>query len=77
MGMSELPSLEMYCSFEHDNLAPSLVRKVMARNRFSQLLQCFHVNAIDPLLVTCLPTYNRHYKVQKLLNLSLSLPIRN
>ena len=49
IGVSKLPSLELYLSLEHEDLGPPLVRKVMPRYHFRQLVRCFHTNTIDPL----------------------------
>ena len=73
MGVAKLPSLEMYWSSSDVDLAPSLIRIVMPRDRFWQLLRCFHVNAVDPSLVTRTPNYDRLYKVRKLLDLVFPL----
>ena len=73
MGVAKLPSLEMYWSSSDVDLAPSLIRNVMPRDRFRQLLRCLHVNAVDPSLVTCTPNYDRLYKVRKLLDLVFPL----
>ena len=73
MGVAKLPSLEMYWSSSVVDLAPSLIRNVMSRDCFRQLLRCFHVNAVDPSLVTRTPNYDRLYKVRKLLDLVFPL----
>ena len=73
MGVAKLPSLEMYWSSSDVDLAPSLIRNVMTRDRFRQLLRCFHVNAVDPSLVTYTPNYDQLYKVRKLLDLVFPL----
>jgi len=49
MGICRLPTLEMYWSVDYADFGPSIARKVMPRDRFRQLLRCFHVNAIDPI----------------------------
>ena len=41
MGVCKLPSIELYWSLEHEDLALPLVRRVMPRNHFRQLLWCF------------------------------------
>ena len=68
MGVAKPHSLEMYWTSSDVDLAPPFIRNVMPRDRFKQLLRCFHVNAVDPSLVTCTPNYDRLYKVHKLLD---------
>ena len=71
MSMCKLPSIHMYWSTKNEDLAPEIIRRVMPRDRFKEILSCLHTNAVDPSLVTCVPTYDRLYKVRKVLDLVL------
>jgi len=68
-GICTLPTLEMYWSDKNSDFSPYIVCGVMPRNRFRELSQCLHVNAIEFSRVTFIPGYDRLYKVWKLLDL--------
>ena len=63
MGISKLPTLEMYWSTNYSELAP-LIRGVMPRYRFRKLLRFLHINSIDSSQDTTTPNYDGLYKVR-------------
>ena len=47
IGISKLPTLEIYWSVNNPDFAPAIIRKAMPRSRFRLLLRFLHVYLID------------------------------